>query len=582
MKQVRVRKHALAGAVIAALLLTACGGDDDAQGPAVTSGPTETPTSESETPTDETEPPTSESEPTVPGDVAPEATASSVPATTASDVSFDPEASLSYASGVQVGVSLDPHAEVAIRDFYTSQYIYDRLTQIDANVQLQPMLATSWEFSDDGLALTMTLRTDAVFHDGSPVDAAAVKASLDRAKTSGGPVVTGLLDSLDSVDVVDASTVRLNLNRFAAELPYNLSRSAGAVVNPKAIEQGLDLSLTDHGIAGSGPYVVSDGGFKPEVEAHLTRASTPYWDPEAGRIKNINTFAISDPTSSLNALQSGEVDGAAVRAADWDAAEGIGGHTLYRMSTGLLQGPVIKSDRPNVSDVRVRQAIAHAIDRVAIADGLLLGRCQVTDQPFVEGAPGFSDELAGEAYPYDYDVEAAKQLLADAGFADGLDLVGYVATGLEPQNSIAIAVQNQLAAIGINMELQSGPGTEGLQKMQAGEIDLFFPGLIAQPHPAPFVARVFYPGSLYQAASGPEGDALRAAVDQSLDPSRTEEQTGADWYDIGVILRENVWVVPLCFSQQGYSFPDDVGNVETMGEVWNNAMSFRYLYRAAD
>src|SRR5262249_39050926 len=144
----------------------------------------------------------------------------------------DRQASLSLETVVPVQ-QLDPHLETgsAARAYYFP--IYDRLVYLDKHIEGQPMLATKWVFSPDGRTLTLTLRTGAKFHDNPPVDANAVKFSLERAKTLPKSTAASFLSSVDSVTVLDANTVKLALNRAAADLLYELGGLGGVVINPK-------------------------------------------------------------------------------------------------------------------------------------------------------------------------------------------------------------------------------------------------------------------------------------------------------------------------------------------------------------
>jgi ABC-type transport system substrate-binding protein len=489
------------------------------------------------------------------------------------------DASLSWGGPSYVGTTLDPHAEVSVMDFIPAQYIYDRLIYIDKDRKLKPMIATEWKFSADGKQLTMTIRNDALFHDGSKVDAAAVKASLDRAKTKGSAAVTGLLLALDTVDVVDANTVRLNLNRPAAELPYNLARNAGAVINPKAIAAGTVLTNNDANMAGSGPYVVGPGGFTPLTTIELVRASTTYWDKDAAKIKTIKLNAVQDPNTLLNAVKSGELEGGSAPSTLWDAASNISGKTLNKLVTGSVQGLLMKDQRPNMSNVKVRQAVAYAIDRDAITKGLLQNTCAPTDQYFPKGSLGYSDTLK---YAYPYDEAKAKQLLTEAGFPNGITLSVTVPAGQEPAPSIATAVQAQLKKSGINLELSVGPAATGLADFQANKFDIDIVTNVGQVHPSTFVSRIFFPnGALYRLTSGPAGDQLVSLVNAALDPALNDTALNAQWTKIAQYLQDNMWFAPICFSQSGYIFPNDVKNVENMSWVWGSISDFRYLYRTA-
>ncbi len=176
--RIQTRSVTIAMVAVVALLAAACGGDDDdGEGATVTTGGEATEAIETAT----TPPTTAEST-----DASSEAgtTAAEESATTAlaADEDLDLEATIRITTAAP-GVSLDPHRERQSGDRDYTNLLYDRLTIITTDQSVAPMLAESWEFSDDGKALTLTLRDDATFQDGTPIDAAAVKANLERAQT---------------------------------------------------------------------------------------------------------------------------------------------------------------------------------------------------------------------------------------------------------------------------------------------------------------------------------------------------------------------------------------------------------------
>jgi peptide/nickel transport system substrate-binding protein len=134
--------------------------------------------------------------------------------------------------------------------------IYDRLTQINDNLEVEPMLAESWEFSPRGDTLTFTLRDDATFTDGTPIDAAAVKANIDRARTAPFSAQATALRSITDVEAVNPTTVRLTITPGqGAQFPSVFAGAAGMIVNPKAIaDPNADLTQGPGAGNESGPY----------------------------------------------------------------------------------------------------------------------------------------------------------------------------------------------------------------------------------------------------------------------------------------------------------------------------------------
>lgn len=185
---------------------------------------------------------------------------------------------------------MDPHATPSIVGaFPYLSLVYDRLVRVDnssGTATFVPMAAESWSYSADGRTLTFALRSDATFHDGTPVNAEAVRWSLERAGSLPTSTVASELTSIDGVAAPDAETVVLTLNRPAADLIYRLSTLAGAIVNPASAEQ--DLSMSE---AGSGPYVLDQ--LKVGDRASFTRYDG-YFGPEAQNMASIEVVGMVD------------------------------------------------------------------------------------------------------------------------------------------------------------------------------------------------------------------------------------------------------------------------------------------------
>jgi peptide/nickel transport system substrate-binding protein len=490
------------------------------------------------------------------------------------------DATITYSGPSIVGTQLDPAREVNSSDIPATALIYDRLWQIDKDKKLQPMIATKGVFSPDNMQYTVTIRSDVVFHDGTKLDATAVKKSIDRAKAINGPVVGILLSPLTSVDVVDPTTVRFNLNRPAGDFPFALGRSAGAIVNPKAIDANMNLTNGDANMAGSGPYVVGPGGFTPITQIDLVRASTPYWDPKAGNFKDIKIIVINDDITRLNAYQSGQVDAAQVAIAQFDPASQVSGHHLYKLPTGAINAFMMRVGRGGPLDnVAVRQAVATAIDRNAIANGLLSGLCVPTYQNYLPGDAAYSPNLKDA---YKFNLAKAKKMLADAGYPNGIDISMVLGAGTEPVYSMGQAIQAQLARANIRVNVTVETPSQGFADFAAGKFDSYTQNNVGQSTQALYLGRYIQrPGQTYQLAAGPPADQLNQLVNKVNDPAIKPADLTTTWYDINKLIMDQAWIVPICSALQGYAVPNDTVGIPTMAWRWGNIFDLRYVYRTS-
>ncbi|MEW1931386.1 ABC transporter substrate-binding protein [Rhodococcus sp. NPDC079359] len=364
---------------------------------------------------------------------------------------------------------MDPHATPSIVGaFPYLSLVYDRLVRVDnssGTATFVPMAAESWSYSADGRTLTFALRSDATFHDGTPVNAEAVRWSLERARSLPTSTVASELTSIDGVAAPDAETVVLTLNRPAADLIYRLSTLAGAIVNPAAAEQ--DLSMTE---AGSGPYVLDQ--LKVGDRASFTRYDG-YFEPEAQNMASIEVVGMVDDQARLNALRSGQIDAALTKVTQSADVEQLVRDTRFGVTDtdrSAWYAMYLNTSNPALADVNVRRAMNYAIDRDGISEALLGGKCTPTSQPLQDGVVGHDE---GSADRYDYDPDRARQLMAESGYGDGMQLTVLTLAGVRTSDGVAVAIKEQLAQVGIDLQLQQRDLGTAATEWRAGRADGF-------------------------------------------------------------------------------------------------------------
>ncbi|MEO8004536.1 MAG: ABC transporter substrate-binding protein, partial [Betaproteobacteria bacterium] len=285
--------------------------------------------------------------------------------------------------------------------------VYDMLVRFDHNGDIVPSLATSWKFSDNGATLTMQLRAGVKFTDGSDVNAAAVVRSLTRTRNDPNSLLAGQIGSIASAEAGGPSIVVIHLNNPDANVLYRLATSAGMIVSAQALDKGVNLGATP---VGSGPYrLVSSGPQGANFERN-----EDYFDKSANQFAKVSIVPIVDVTARLNALQTGQIDAGLFQSDQWpqiDRMVKTGKFTVYSVlgpnSLPLWLNTKVKPlDNP-----KVRLALAMAIDREAISQGILNGRCEPAAQPLQPGVIGHDPSLKA----YKRDVAKAKALLQEAG-----------------------------------------------------------------------------------------------------------------------------------------------------------------------
>jgi peptide/nickel transport system substrate-binding protein len=303
----------------------------------------------------------------------------------------------------------------------------------------QPLLAESFEVSDDGLVYVFRLR-EALFHDGTPMTSADVVASLELNRSSPNGGMSVPFAAVESIVATDERTVTVTLNQSSQRFLDGMAGNAGLI-----IPAGHEADLAQSPI-GTGPYKFDN--WRPGIDVTLTRFED-YWG-ELPFFEVIDYRFIADETASLNALLAGDIDivgsilGEGIdRFAAIDATPGFVGATTAGFELTYLS---LNAEDPLFDDERIRQAIAHAIDRQPILDGAFAGLAQATcvfaNPPNV---PWNSDYC-----PYPYDPDRARQLLAEAGVPDLTIEFKFLTIAEFPP--IMEVVTAQLQAVGINVQ----------------------------------------------------------------------------------------------------------------------------------
>ena len=307
--------------------------------------------------------------------------------------------------------NLDPTAGAAAAiDEVVYANVFEGLTRIDETGAPQPALARSWDISEDGLVYTFHLVEGATFHDGAAFDASDVKFSFDRAMAADSQnAQKALFEPIESVEATDPATVTITLKRPTGAFLFNMGWGDAVIVDPASADGNATHPV------GTGPFVFRDWA----KGASITLEKNPdYWG-EPAKLDRATFKFISDPTAALAALMAGDVDGFP----GWPSPETlpqIEADPRFEVVMGSSEGETIlgtNNKKPPFDQLKVRQAIAHALDRQAIVDGAMFGVGTPIFTHYPPHGPAFED-LSG-LYPHD--PEKAKALLAEAGFPAGFD-----------------------------------------------------------------------------------------------------------------------------------------------------------------
>jgi ABC-type transport system substrate-binding protein/uncharacterized membrane protein YfcA len=335
----------------------------------------------------------------------------------------------------------------------------ETLLRMDEKGNPVPWLATGWNYSADMKSLTFTLKQGVQFHDGTSFNAAAVKYCLDKYRTSTYPE----LKTVTSIDVVDDYTVRLNLSEFQACFLANFATFPGEIVSPACIQAYDEQWLNNNLAAGTGPFKFVS--YQKDVNIKYVRFDG-YWQKGKPYLDALETTIITDETAALTAFKAGQAQTIGYTPNIAADLQKEGKYIITGAPSGAfgLAGDSANPGSP-FADIRVRQAVAYAIDNEAVAKTAGYGFLQASNQPAIPGSWAFNKDVVG----YPYNPQKAKQLLTAAGYPSGFKTrLIYNSISLSTPVSIAFPlIQTYLKAIGIDAELQ-GVSPDLFQKTCTG------------------------------------------------------------------------------------------------------------------
>ncbi len=348
------------------------------------------------------------------------------------------------------------------RIVYTS--LCDKLVDITPDLEIIPQLATGWSWSEDGKSLTMDLREGVTFHDGTPFDAAAVKANIERSKTLPESRRKSEVKSIETVEVTGPLQVKINLAAPDATLLAQFADRSGMMVSPTAAEAaGADFGAKP---ICSGPFKFVE---RVQQDRIVLEKFDGYWNKDAIHFDKVTFLPIPDTTVRLANLRSGDID-MLERLAATDVASVKGDGSLgYAEAVSLgYQGITVnvnngeRGDNPFGNDPKIRQAFSMSLDRDAINQVVFEGAFAPGNQPFPPTSPWYDKDHPVQGR----DVEKAKALLKEAGY-DSLDVEVQVANN-PVQTQMMQVVQAMAGEAGFNVKLKTMEFASLLADQSAG------------------------------------------------------------------------------------------------------------------
>lgn len=462
-----------------------------------------------------------------------------------------------YAADLRIGIGEDP--DVLDPDqsrTFVGEVVFanmcDKLVAIDPDLTIIPQLATDWEWSEDGLTLTMAVREGVTFQDGTPFNAEAVVANIKRSMTLDESRRKSELTSIADVTADGDHRVVFTLNTPDVTLLGRFVARSGIMMSPTAFEAaGLEF--------GSNPVCVGPYKFRERVQQDriVLEKDPAYYNADAFHFDTVTYLPIPDATVRLANLRSGDLDMIErVPAVD---AQGVqdDGNLGYAEIPGLgYSGITVNvangagADTPTATSNLVRQALSLAIDRGAINQVIFDGKFTPGNQPFPPTSPWYDTEIPVPAR----DVEKAKGLLAEAGFPS-VDLTLTIPNTPESMQ-IAQLIQSMVAEAGFNVTIQATEFATMLAAQTAGDYQADLVGWSGYVDPdANLHQFVTCDGGINDTKyCNPEVDELLSAARAAVDPAVRKQN-----YDAArVILDQDLPLIYLYHSTWIWGMGKDV------------------------
>ena len=406
---------------------------------------------------------------------------------------------------------LDPTSAAAgAIDSVLYSNVFEGLTRFDSSGDVIPGLAKSWEISEDGLTYTFMLNDGVTFHDGTIMDAEDVKFSLDRiGGEDSANAQKALYSAISEVNVIDPTTVEVKLSEANGNMLFNLAWGDAVIVAPESVEGIKQTPI------GTGAFKFDSWTQGDKIE--LSRNDS-YWGTPAV-LTNATFKFISDPTAALGAMMAEDID----VFSGFPAPENLPqfeADPRFQVLVGSTEGETILSTNnkmPPFDNVKVREALAHAIDRQSIIDGAMFGYGTHIGTHFAPHNPAYVD-LTGMST---YDPEKAKALLAEAGFPDGFETTLFLPPPSYARRGGEI-IASQLAEVGIKAEITNVEWAQWLESVFKGKNF----GLTIVSHTEPMDIGIYANPEYYFQYDNPAFQELMTTLNSTTDPEMRKTMMG--------------------------------------------------------
>lgn len=432
---------------------------------------------------------------------------------------------------------------------WAAEAVWDRLVYCDSTGGIEPAMLEDWEINDDRTAITGQLREGMEFTDGGAVDAASIEAAVKHMETTPqAPDYAGV--------VVTAESDSITLT-WPEPQPIIANKACNLIISsPEQLESG---EFTDQPV-GSGPYVLDVGNTTRGSQYAFTK-NPDHWNAAHYPFERLVVKVIESETAAVSALKTGQIDASLIPSNAVKEAETSNLDVLnfQGQTTRLIISDRTGKVEPALGDKRVRQAMNMVFDKEAMVQALYLGNAEPTAQVFRKGSDAYIEGLED---PYPFDVEKAKQLMSEAGYADGFELELPTMEGQNHETLMPYVTQ-QLAEINITVKQVPLSGANAISDLLSGKfpVVLWQLGNLGDSTYQIYVEAT--PEGWWDLQHEPDQfvgtrwDKLQTASDEE---ARTLEQ------EINRYLVDEAWFAPMVYMGTSFAFHSDKLSIPTQSD----------------
>lgn len=449
---------------------------------------------------------------------------------------------------------LDPQRTAAISTLTVASNIFDTLITCDADWNLVPDIAKDWTVSDDGLEITFNLNKGVLFHNGREMTADDVKYSFERLKEAESPKAS-MYENIVGIDVIDPYTIKFTTEKLDVDLLCSFSYPWTAIVPEECAD---DLKTNP---VGTGAYKFVD--WTPQESINLIRNDDYFGDK--AKIQNVEFQLIPDATSQLAALMVGDINITEVTADQIDVLNNTDGVKGYSVPINSIQILALNQKNEYLSNEKVRQAIAMAVDKDEIINTVVWGNGTKIGSHLPVSSPYYVDTNDVMSY----NTEKAKELLTEAGYPDGFTISLKLPKSYQTHVDTGQIIADQLSKIGITCDVEIVEWATWMSDVYTDKkYDMTVIAHSGRLDPYNFLAR-------YKSTSGDYISLLSGDVDDLLDEALQEKDEAKRkeiYADIQKVLAEEV---PAVYIQSLYKFYGLSDNVEGFEEYPIDIMNLK-------